>query len=58
MCALFLKKTESYLRCKKAIRKSDVLLIEAETNEWLGMWKVCGKTNYLNAGLQRIENLY
>ena len=58
MCALSLKKTKSYIRFKDAIRKSHVLLMEAETNKWLGMWKVTGKLQYLNAGLRWIENLY
>ena len=58
MCALSLKKTKSYIRFKDAIRKSHVLLMEAETNKWLGMWKVTGKLQYFNVGFCQIENLY
>ena len=58
LVGLFLKKVSSYLRCTNGIRKGDVLLLEAECNDWLAVWKVTGKTNYLAAGLRRIENLY
>ena len=58
ICAMFLKMVGSYLRCKDCIQKHDVLLLEEEINDWLGMWKETGKTAYLAAGLQRIENLY
>jgi len=56
--AMFILKVDSYVRCKEGIRKHDVLLLECETNDWLGVWKETGKTSYLKAGLRRIENLY
>lgn len=56
--AMFILKVDSYVRCKKGIRKHDVLLLECETNDWLGVWKETGKTSYLKAGIRRIENLY
>ena len=58
MIALFIKKVASYMRCENDIRKGNVLLLEAKCNNWLGMWKVTGKCQYLADGLRRIENLY
>ena len=57
MCPLF-ELGRVLLALQKRYSKSDVLLLEAETNEWLGVWKVSRKSSYLNARLRRIENLY
>ena len=58
MMALFVMKMDAYCRCKFGIRKGDSILLEKEGCEWMPMWKVHGKNNYLQATLRRIETLY
>ena len=58
LVAIFMKCVESYKRCKAAIRKEDFWSLEKESNEWMGPWKVCGKTTYLREQCEYIEHVY
>ena len=42
MVALFIKVSASYLRCKKGVHNIDFWLLEQESCEWMGPWKMLG----------------
>ena len=56
--ALFMNYVRSYLRCKFGIRNHDFWILEKESCEWLGPWKMCGKHTYLQEQCEQIENVY
>ena len=58
MVALFIKVSVSYLRCKKGVHNVDFWLLEQESCEWMGPWKMLGKTTYLRLQCMAIESLY
>ena len=58
MVAQFLKVTASYHRCKTGVTNRDFWLMEKESCDWLGIWKLCGKTTYLRLQCEQIEKLY
>ena len=58
LCALFLKEMESYLRGIHGVRNQDFWGLEIEGTEWLGAYKICGKTNYVTETLHRMDTLY
>ena len=58
MVALFIKVSASYLRCKKGVHNVDFWLLEQESCDWMGPWKMLGKTTYLRLQCIAIETLY
>ena len=57
MVALFIKVTSSYLRCKGGVHNVDFWLLEEESCEWMGAWKLLGKHTYLRLQCEAIEAL-
>ena len=53
-----MKETEAYFRCLHGCKKSDFQLMEQERCDWLGVHKLCGKTNYVTETLRSIETFY
>ena len=58
MVALFIKVSASYLRCKKGVYNVDFWLLEQESCDWMGPWKMLGKMTYLRLQCIAIESLY
>ena len=58
MVALFIKVSASYLRCKKGVHNVDFWLLEQESCDWMGPWKMLGKSTYLRLQCMAIESLY
>eukprot|EP00986_Skeletonema_menzelii_P013053 scaffold7400_cov122-Skeletonema_menzelii.AAC.2 len=58
VAALFMKCVESYNRCFHGVRNADFWLMEIEGCQWLGAFKLCGKTNYVTETLHRMHTLY
>ncbi len=56
--ALFMKYMERYLRAKKAVSAYDSWLIEIESADWMGPWKMINKRTYLRLQCEYIERFY
>lgn len=58
LCAIFMKEVESYFRCVHAVKQQHFWMLEKEGCEWLGAYKLSGKTMYVTETLKRMELLY
>ena len=58
MAALYMKYTESWMRCRESVGSGDAICLEVEGCEWLPLWKTMGKSKYTVSCLRRIEALY
>jgi len=55
VCAIYVKEVESYMRCLKGTKKENFWIMEQEGVDWLGAYKLNGKSNYVTENLRRIE---
>ena len=58
LCAIFMKEVESYFRCVHSVKNSNFWMLEKEGCDWLGAYKVSGKSMYVPESLKRMELLY
>jgi hypothetical protein len=56
--ALYLKYMERYLRAKKTVSAHDSWLIEIESADWMGPWKMIKKRTYLQLQCEYMETFY
>ena len=55
LCALFLKEMESYTRSTSGIKNGDFWINELEWCDWIGAYKLCSKSMYVNESARRME---
>ena len=58
MCLLFLQITRKYKLFRLSVRNGDAIMVEYIYNQFIPIWLMTGKHNYVKIALNQIEDLY